>query len=388
MGGLTSTNARAAARVFAAAVAVALVAGCTAQSQSPVEPPSGDPADHAASGDDPAAGGVEAPTARDHTVLGEDTPLGAYREYMRGPAYDFGQHMQRVVEASDQREALIASCMKDAGFEYRPAPYAGPKEPQPDYISRATYLLVPPLDSDRAAVAKWGYGLDPTDGPSGPFVGLDPEVEKVMAQNDAYVKSLSAAAQEQYWTAFSGPTDKDGRPLPNGGGCAAAASEQVPEVGALPDTTASFDAAHGDLIEAMVELTKWEVGMDPRTLALDQEWEQCATAKGLDFSGQAFWFEGGGQADASMYNHPSPVHALDIARSLDADGQPPDPDYQPVEGEDPEFGYLRAYPAQIDVALADFDCRQQVGYMDRIMAIQHDLERQFIDQNHDRLEAM
>jgi hypothetical protein len=49
---------------------------------------------------------------------------------------------------------------------------------------------------------------------------------------------------------------------------------------------------------------------------------------------------------------------------------------------------LKAYPAQIEVALIDFDCREQVDYMDRLMEVVRDVEQKFLDENRAALEAM
>jgi hypothetical protein len=301
---------------------------------------------------------------------------------MNGPSYDFDQQLQTTVEAHDERQDLIAACMKRAGFDYKPVPYSGPREqqPHPGY-ARAGYLMVPPLDPDRVNVAKWGYGLDPEDWEDTLVPpGADPEAAKTASDNDAYRASLSAAEQAAYDTTLSGSVDAEGRPLaPDGGGCMAESYAQVPEVAVSPSANQAFLADHEDLIFAMVELARWDVGMDPRALALDKEWAKCAASEGLDLSGRAYSVSGHPASDASMANRPSPINAIDHARSLGEDGRP-------VDQATP--GYLRAYPAQVEVALIDFDCRQEVDYMKRVIAIQTDLEQQFLDANQDRLEAM
>jgi hypothetical protein len=274
--------------------------------------------------------------------------------------------------------------MKGAGFDYEPVPYGGAavREPNPG-LARAGQLLVPHLDVDRANVAIWGYGIDPDDWEEELFTppGADPEAAEAAARNDAYRASLSAAAQEEYATALAGPADQEGRRSdPSGQGCAAKARSEVPDVALAPGGTEQFFEAHEAVLWEMAELTKWDVGMDPRSVRLDQEWAACAVGKGLDFSVVLPEGEDGGGTDASMANRPSPALAIEVAAALGEDGKPID-----LDSADP---YLRAYPAQVEVALIDFDCRQEVDYMNRIMEIQFDLERQFADKNRDRLEAM
>jgi hypothetical protein len=378
----------------AALAAAVLVAGCSGGSGDALpEGAATEATAEATTGESPPKTSSGQPRQAElATVLGDDTPLGEYRKYMNGPAFDFDQQLEALVEANDERQQLVAACMKDAGFDYTPVPYSGPREqePHPGY-QRAEFLLVPPLDPDRDNVAEWGYGLDPEpvelaegelpEAVTGP--GADPEAFKVSQENRARRDALSLADQREYDLALAGPVDGEGHPLdPDGGGCWAGARAQVPDVPALPSANGTFTAAHEDLIIEMVDVTSWAIGMDPRSLALDQEWERCAAAKGVDFSSVQYDYHGHVATDASMRNRPSPVVALVIARGLDEDGNRVDP----ADEDTPTA--LRAYPAQVEVALIDFDCRKQVDYMDRMMAIVVDVEQRFVDANKDRLEAM
>ncbi|MDR2567544.1 MAG: hypothetical protein LBC97_16130 [Bifidobacteriaceae bacterium] len=110
--------------------------------------------------------------------------------------------------------------------------------------------------------------------------------------------------------------------------------------------------------------------MDPRSVALDREWEEC-TARGMDFSGMRFSRttpDGQEQilSNVAPLTRPSPGVAIDVTRGPGTNGEP--------VGEAGDW-LLRGYPSQIEVALADYDCRQETHYMDRIMEIQRDVER-------------
>jgi hypothetical protein len=267
-------------------------------------------------------------------------------------------------------------------------PYSGPREqePHPGY-AQAEYLLVPPLDPDRSSVAKWGYGLDPEPGTQPDNLtppGADPEAAKTAEENQAYRDSLPIAEQQAYDVTLSGPADAES------GGCVAAAGSQVPTVPSQPSANRTFTAAHEGLTMEMVKLTDWHVGMDPRALALDEESERCATGKGLDLSAVEYEWEGR-LADQvpSLRNRPSPAAAMIIARELGEDGEKLLMDGDDLWETDLSAApRLQAFPAQVQVALIDFDCREQVDYMDRMMAIVVDVEQEFLDANKDRLEAL
>ncbi|MDR1394239.1 MAG: hypothetical protein LBJ62_09810 [Bifidobacteriaceae bacterium] len=79
-----------------------------------------------------------------------------------------------------------------------------------------------------------------------------------------------------------------------------------------------------------------------------------------------------------MLNRPSPGTMIDRARSLGQDGQT----------EEAGLGLLKAYPAQVEVALIDYDSRQATNYLDRLLAIQRDVEQNFLDENRDQLDKM
>ncbi|MDR1441524.1 MAG: hypothetical protein LBJ02_03915 [Bifidobacteriaceae bacterium] len=358
------------------ATGVVLLAGC---SEQPANSPRTDESGGAGA---PAVvvGPEGAPLAEEWTVLSDDTPLGEYRKYMYGPSYDFEESLGAAIKANDERQEVVTSCMKRAGFDYYPTPYGGSRELESEsgWNVRAKRLMVPVLDSDRARVAQWGYGVDPESWDEVMFAGQDPEFEKVVARNDAYFESLSASGQELYLTALSGPADPATGYRDSGQGCASDAFEEVPEVPAASRANDAFDVAHDGILYELVQVTKWYVGLDPRAVALDEEWAACAAGKGLDFAGTA-WADPDSEptVDVSMLNRISPVSALNHARNMGEDGE-----------WSIDAGYLRAYPAQVEVALVDYDCRQQLDYMDRIMEIVLDVEQDFLDKNRVALEAM
>jgi hypothetical protein len=303
------------------------------------------------------------------------------------PSAGFEAQREAEVRTTDEREALVAVCMKGAGFDYYAVPYGGPltEEPHP-YLVRADYLMVPPLDSDRAAVAQWGYGVDSEASVEDELFGnQDPAVREKTELNQQYVDSLSAAGRHEYQTALYGfdpeREDVQGKPPE---GCLGEALASVPDLDVTP-YGGDFRETYWDLLGQLTEVTTWDVGIDPRSVALDQEWQLCAESKGLDFSTFVFTatMPDGSEvpsSDMALLNRPSPGNAIRLARQLGEDGE------MMAAGEGQAA--LRAYPAQVQVALADYDCRQQTDYMNRLMEIQRDVEQQFLDANRSALEEM
>jgi hypothetical protein len=270
--------------------------------------------------------------------------------------------------------------MKKAGFDYYPVPYAGSMtQVVHPYLARSSYLVVPVLDSNREQVEKWGYGFD-SESDEGVFAGQAPEVAEAEAKNEAYVQSLGTSAQHEYWYSLYGPDfgseENRGKDVK---GCAGKAISQVPYNEETPPST-GFQDQYRDLFTQITDVTRWDVGMDLRAVKLDGEWEQCATAKGLNFSTMVFKdpLRGEPVSDASFLNRPSPGIAIDMARSLDANGE------LVKDGS----GLLQGLPTQIEVALIDFDCRTETDYMSRVMEIQRDVEQAFLDQNREKLDEL
>jgi hypothetical protein len=373
---------------LAAAALAVVVAGCTGSPHAAGPAKSAGPSPVAGgSANASVDGGEDPPVAREVTVLPDDTPLAPYRKLFGLPAAGFEARLAESVEVIDQQESLVTSCMNRAGFDYYPVPYAGPRvdEQYEALADNSSMLVVPPLDPDRGKVAKWGYGFDgPPATVEDHFAGQDPEVGEANARNQAYVDSLSASAQEEYWRALYGPdfSTEAGRGQAVKG-CKGNAQAQYPYNQRNP-YEGDFRVVYADLLAKVMNVTIWDVGMDPRAVALDREWEVCATAKGLDFSPISFVeVHPDGREEylslVSMKTRPSPAVAMDMARGLDANGEPG------VTGAD---WLLRGYSAQIEVALADYDCRQETHYMDRIMEIQRDVEQRFLDKNREQLEKM
>ncbi|MDR0627839.1 MAG: hypothetical protein LBG11_11415 [Bifidobacteriaceae bacterium] len=361
-------------------LALALIlAGCSQPSGSAPTGAGPEGSSPSASRQNTGGGSGEPPEAQMWTLLPSDTPLAKYRQYLAGSTAEVEGIISDASQANDEREAIVADCMKQAGFVYHPLPYGGPLEaPEDLWLVRSWKLYVPPLSADRAEVEKWGYGisLEMETFEEQFEKNRNPEAKEVSQRNEEYVNSLTPAAQKEYQMALVGFEEVTDGPNPEFQGCVGEAYAQVPATKSATDVSDQFE----DLYRAVVEVTKWDVGMDTEALALDQEFTSCLSDKGIDFSFLVFEDEYGWTQDVANLNRVSPSTVFQEAYALREDGS------LTPEGED--FVGLQAYPRQVEIALADFDCREELDYMNRMMAIQLRVEQEFVDRHRDRLDEL
>lgn len=326
-----------------------------------------------------------APVARDWQRLPDDTPLAPYRKYLEGPQADAEKMRAELSAVQDARESIVSGCMKQAGFDYFPVPFGGSMTEQEDgWLVRGWMLFVPVLADDRDTVEKWGYGTSAEATGMDDILGdTDPKFVEATLKNQEYQDSLSATARKQYNLALVGAEEiQEGAMLPDGAGCFGQAHSAVP--GDAPSTRAytQFMEAFEDLRRSVVQVTIWDMGVDPRAVALDKEWATCMAAGGTNLPSERFDRDPRRLSDASLLNRFSPATVYFYGAGLDQDGR------EIVDWADGQTPAQHAYPAQVEIALADFDCREELDYMNRIMAIQIDVEQAFVDSNKVRLDEL
>ncbi len=146
----------------------------------------------------------------------------------------------RFIREEAERERTIASCMRNAGFRYNPAP----------------------------SVVVTGPMLNPASKSAGPI-----------DQNERYARSLADDKRSEYYVALYGvpdPNDQTNLWDPRsatGGGCSGNALRAVPGV----------YAGRSALIEEY-ETMLTEVRADGRVKQAEAKWAECATSKGLSFA--------------------------------------------------------------------------------------------------------
>ncbi|WP_146819509.1 hypothetical protein [Actinotalea fermentans] len=254
-----------------------------------------------------------------------------------------GARTQREVAAElAQTEEAIAACMATEGFEYTPVVMVpGSFEASDD-----------PLRGTRAFAEAYGYGLwrQPEIEPGQYTYMLD------TSANTAYRESLSPEAQQAYDVALLGqPTDLgDGQVSYDGTGCTARAELRD---GAEAEYLRGVQEEVADYLQSL-----WE-GDDPRLAEVDAAWASCMRDAGYD--------------DDS----PQAAESRLLDEMLAVFEAAPD---APVAAGRVDAGA----EAERRVALADQDCRDATDWSARRRAVEHELQREYLDAHRADLDAL
>jgi len=249
-------------------------------------------------------------------------------------------------------EHLVAQCMHDAGFEYFVTVSAEPA------VTRDAF------EQDRDFVAQWGYGI--INQPTQP----EPEAPAV-DQNAEYVATLSDAEKAAYNEAMMGPmtttTNADGQQIMSlgSGGCLSQASQQLNAQTPDPVISSEFDP----LFEALAQMrNNISSGNVEQFKPIEADWVNC-------------------MADAGYPGFTVHMDAISSFVQNDIGGlyQTWDQARGNVENS-PEYAALA--DREIDLALADYDCRAAVNYEARKEAATQEVEAQFVADHKAELEAL
>jgi len=260
--------------------------------------------------------------------------IGAYNNLS---PEDQSDRMRRV---SLRQQEIIAQCMSDAGFEFipwLPAPV----------ISRE-YHLQP---DNREWVAQWGYGI--VDSPVGGIYAVRSDPSERDPNLDVRENLASPQERFAYWDALMGP------PCPdhictnwNQMGCTGVANIEIPH-------TLVASAEFWPLFEKIYAMRE-DINNSQAVIEVNLEWANCMANAGI----------GGlvNQSDAqrliqTRLNELWPAVALEL----------------------PAVSALREQ--EIDVALADLDCRESVRFSNRIREASLQAELQFVADHRPALEA-
>lgn len=308
----------------------------------------------------------------DDTLDYEDSPLSKYLGYEED--YDEEAWVAEAEENDKKIQELTAACMTEAGFEY--TPWTGGVS----YGTSDGYEWEP---DDRAWVEQYGYGIINYPGKDEEDEVV-PEEESDTDPNQAYVESLSESEQAAYYETLYGPEpgeeayddedfDWDAWYDENGMGCSGDASEEV------WGTDASSSEEFEPLMEAMNEL--YSTTTESAEMSeLNAAWSSCMADAGYaGFTNQE-------DAQNSLYEELNAFWEEQSAEQADWTeedwnnyDQDADEAYQAVEASVAE--------KEIDMALADLDCREETDYREKSLQIQFDLEEQFIQDHKAELDA-
>ena len=282
----------------------------------------------------------------DGTLTYEDSPLMKYSAALYGGE----RENEEYIAEANAVEELVATCMAAEGFEYVP-------------VDQAQYYTANGNDAevDRDTeewVAANGYGYNLTDEQQ---AEQNAQWEDVVDPNQEYLASLSESEQTAYYEVLQGPQSteeemSDPEFVYQQLGCQGEASIEV------RGQQLYENPEYKDLIADMTKL--WEKQLElPEVKAVNAAWSGC-------------------MADAGYPDLKTKDGVYDIMNAQNeeayADGTEELSDEKRAEMRDEE----------IDLALADFHCAEDVDYTTVTLTAQFALEEQFIADNKAELDAM
>ena len=258
---------------------------------------------------------------------------------------------QQMQEQNAKMEELVAECMTDEGFDYTPADmgiwaFSSGDEWKPD---------------DREWVSQYGYGAINWPGRDEMNAGGR---EEYVDPNADYVASLSESEQAAYYEALYGPmiessegsVDMETEWNWETAGCYGWAQNQNEEVSIWnSDEAEAFNEAMNEFYENQSE--------DPKMDSAHSDWSNCmADAGHTGFAKQE-------DAQNSIYDELNSYYENQT---------------EYIEN-DPELEKLGE--TEIELALADLDCRTSTNYTKRAQEVQFAAEQKFIDENRAVIDA-
>lgn len=278
---------------------------------------------------------------------GAQSPLEKVFSQLDGSNLSEEERERQWADQNARTEELVAECMQTEGFEYKPAVMgsvsfgdSGEWEPE-----------------KREWVAQYGYGA--VNWPGRDDV---PESDDQVADPNAdYVAGLSESEQTAYYETLYGPpqTDPDAEWSWEDSGCYGWASNEQSEGGDdvwnSAEATAFFEALN----------TFHEAGQDdPRIDEANAAWSTCMADAGFSgFSTQA-------DAQDAIYDEINDYYESQT-------------DY--IEN-DPALEQIGE--REIELALADLDCRASTDYVKRTQAAQFELEEKFLAEHKAEVDAL
>ncbi len=266
-----------------------------------------------------------------------DLPLTAYMDALYDVDY---------AKVHTEEENLIASCMREAGFEYIPWEISSDDYPDGDEEDAWEFT------EERAA--REGYGYSSTESESDEAERMDPNAD--------YLAAMSETERAAYELALWGEqdtVDDDGEWDWTKAGCQGKASNEA--WAATP--MAAFDDPAWDELNEQTSRVYEEALADPKMTAVNATWSDCMNEAGYDFA---------------KVMDPNDSFAEQYSALWDA--------------ADPEAGTDKAAEAalreqEVATAVADARCREEVGYKKIEMEVASAYEQEFVDKHKAELDA-
>jgi hypothetical protein len=281
-------------------------------------------------------------------------PLGEYFDklYSEPSDVDFEAQQREV-------EELTASCMQEQGFDYTPMD-----------VSSMGYSSVPEDDGPEYGSEEYaateGYGMTTWEDDAEEV----PAEEEWVDPNEDYVAAMSEGEQTAYYEALYGPPppeedleDPDAEMVEydwTTAGCSGKAQHEVSGEEADPFSDPAFAS-----LQEEIDRLYTSVAESPELAAVDAEWAGCMADAG---------FTGFTTQQDAMDDINERSNALYESTSEDQ----PEPDPAAMD----ELQQL-----EIDTAVADHRCKEEVDYDAEYQAISLEAEEEFVETHRAELDA-
>ncbi len=297
------------------------------------------------------------------------SPIGEYTDVLYGGDFDEEEWNAQYVERERVVEQMVAECMTDEGFEYIPQEVDESMFSSGDGDSEENVYE----PDDREWVERYGYGIVNWPGQEEAEEIPVEEEEIPVDPNAEYLESLSENERLAYEEALWGPqpteeemNDPDYE-WPMDEGCYNVAQNEVGYPG--EDTYAGLEEEFAPLMESMEEF--WTTSSeDPRFAELDAAWAGCMSEAG--HSGYTTQMDPQDEISNEVNAFWESLSEEEMTEGVDPYDSP----------EMAEIG-----KREVETALADLDCREEVKYTERTDEIRIELEEEFVAANKAELEA-
>lgn len=301
----------------------------------------------------------------------EEGPLS---KYMSALWSDDEMSQEKLDKETLKTEELVAECMTKEGFEYKPNTNNGGMV----YSTEDEENSGPAWGSEEFA-KEYGFGIVDYPGMSeAPGPGTE---EEYVDPNQDYLASLSESEQNAFYEVLygPGPTEEEMAAMEEGDGsytsdwtregCYGAARHEIQQD--TPGGMAAYeDPEFADLFESMNEVWNTaydEEGLNAEMAQLNRDWADCMAEAG----------------------HP------DLKSPMSAQNELSDEYYNSGSGgeteeyKEPSKKEKDAFKKrEIDMAVADWKCRDGLKYDDTQQEIAFAAEQKFVDENKAALDAL
>ncbi len=270
-------------------------------------------------------------------------PLEAYLKPLIDADDEADQAKLRV-----EMENVIAECMQDAGFDYKP------QEIPSDFFKE---LEEGPEYGSEEYAREMGYGTAGTP--------ADDEQTEWVDPNADYVESMSESERAAWDLALYGPEQQEpleGEEEPVSDGMPESCSTKGYQETYGNTMAAWQDPAHSELLEEM-DRTWQKVQSDSQLAELDVQWSDCMNEAGFDFEKPDDAEQSVREAYDTLYNSQDPEATPDPAAEDELREQ------------------------ELATAIADAECKTKVGYRETFRKVQFAAEQKFVDEHKAELDA-